>query len=213
LTYRIKQNYQSARSAEWYNSQYSDSLRAKLADWGERRAFRTLLDRVPSSQRVLDVACGTGRFLEELADRGYQVTGVDVSPHMLDVARRRVGHRSQIRGFELGDAEHLPYDDGAFDGVTCMRLYHKVPAPARLEMLREVRRVGNGWAILFFAISTPWLDTRRAVLAGVRHHPVDRFALTHAQLRRELDQTGLCLKQRAWVMPVVFEGLVTLVTW
>jgi ubiquinone/menaquinone biosynthesis C-methylase UbiE len=213
VEYTIKHRYQTASSAEWYHRQYRRSMRAKLANWGERRAFRTMLDRVPVDQRVLDVACGTGRFLEELASRGYRATGVDISPQMLEVARRRVERQSLVDGVGLGDAEHLPFDSASFDGVTCMRLYHKVPSPIRVRMLKEVRRVGSGWAILFFAISTPWLDARRVLLARIHHHPIDRYALTHAELRHELAAAGLQLKGRAWVLPGIFEGFVALATW
>jgi ubiquinone/menaquinone biosynthesis C-methylase UbiE len=132
---------------------------------------------------------------------------------MLAIAGRHLEGNPLLESFQLGDAERLPFETGSFDGITCMRLYHKVPALARAQMLREVRRVGGGWAILFFAISTPWLDLRRSLIAQVRRRPVDRFAVTHAELRQELRVAGLELSGQAWVLPGVFEGLVTLVRW
>jgi ubiquinone/menaquinone biosynthesis C-methylase UbiE len=172
-----------------------------------------MLARVPRHQRVLDVACGTGRFLEELTIAGHRATGLDASPEMLSIAGDRLDQNPLMEAFQLGDAERLPFATGSFDGITCMRLYHKVPPGNRAQMLKEVRRVGNGWAILFFAISTPWLDLRRSLVAKARGRPVDRFAVTHSELRRELQAAGLRLSGQAWVLPGVFEGLVTLVTW
>jgi ubiquinone/menaquinone biosynthesis C-methylase UbiE len=213
MNYRIRNDYQTSSSAEWYDAQYRLSPRAKLANWGERRAFRGMLARVPPHQRVLDVACGTGRFLGELTTAGHEATGLDASPEMLAIARRHLEWNPLMDSFQVGDAECLPFATGSFDGITCMRLYHKVPPPARAQMLKEVRRVGSGWAILFFAISTPWLDLRRSLLAKARGRPVDRFGVTHSELRGELQAAGLRLSGQAWVLPGVFEGLVTLVTW
>ena len=64
---------------------------------------------------VLDVACGTGDMVIELAKRGCSVTGVDISAEMLNVARQKTASAN----FQLGNAEALPFADGEFDAVTC----------------------------------------------------------------------------------------------
>lgn len=64
---------------------------------------------------VLDVACGTGDMVVELQRQGCTVTGVDLSREMLDLARQKVSSAM----FQLGDAEHLPFEDSSFDAVTC----------------------------------------------------------------------------------------------
>jgi SAM-dependent methyltransferase len=211
--YAIRTDYLSARSAEWYAAQYASSLRAKLANWGEQRAFRRLLDQAPAAGSVLDIACGTGRFLGPLLDRGYRVAGVDLSPQMLEIARRRFGHHPGLLSLQEGDAERLPFDSGAFDGISCMRLYQRVPSAARLQMLREVRRVGKGWAILFFGASTPWLDLRRRLRARLARRPNRRYPVTYPQLLAELRAADLTVQARAWAIPYLAEGLLTLVRW
>jgi ubiquinone/menaquinone biosynthesis C-methylase UbiE len=213
MEYTIKQEYLTQRSAARYHRQYRQSLRAKLANWAERRAFRTLLNGCPSDQRVLDIACGTGRFLEELTGHEHRTTGIDISPQMLDIARSRVERHPLLEGLRIGDAEHLPFDTASFDGVTCMRLYHKVPSAPRIAMLKEVRRVGRGWAILYFAMSTPLLDARREWLTRVRKYHAQRYALTQAELERELALAGLHLRRQVRVLPGVFESQLVFVTW
>ena len=69
-----------------------------------------------SGRRVLDVACGTGKSLLPLVRRGYSVTGCDLSPEMLAVARRAVP--ADVRLVEA-DMRALP-DLGEFDLVTCL---------------------------------------------------------------------------------------------
>lgn len=219
MEYKIKADYQEAVAAEGYDTQFTSSPRARLTAWGEKRAFLSMLARVPtrrpaSELTVLDIACGTGRFLDELLNRGYKATGTDVSPQMLAVARRRVGSKQNLVSLQIGDAEQLPFGDQQFDGVSCIRLYQRVPSPARVQMLKEVKRVGRGWAILFFAMSTPSLDLRRRIRSMVlSRHPTISHPITFRQLREELDQAGLTVAAREWTLPGLSDGLVILVTW
>ena len=68
---------------------------------------------------VLDVGCGTGRHAIELAHRGFQVTGVDISPGMLDVGRALAEEAGvEVRWVESDVAEQLPA--GPFDAALCL---------------------------------------------------------------------------------------------
>lgn len=92
--------------------------------------------------RVLDVACGTGRFLGQLARALPQarLTGVDLSAWYLQEARDQlhdVRHLSLIEH----DAENLPLVDGSYDAVTCIYLFHELPPRARQQVLTEIARV------------------------------------------------------------------------
>lgn len=73
-------------------------------------------ERRPDARTLLDVACGTGKHLELLRSRGYEVTGVDLDPEMLTLARQRLGpeadlHAGDMVGLDLGRT---------FDVVTCL---------------------------------------------------------------------------------------------
>jgi ubiquinone/menaquinone biosynthesis C-methylase UbiE len=61
--------------------------------------------------RILDVGCGTGRHSLELAKRGYSVTGVDLSEHMLNQAREKAGAAGVPVDFQVADARNLPFED------------------------------------------------------------------------------------------------------
>jgi SAM-dependent methyltransferase len=96
-----------------------------------------LLDagEVKAGHVVLDVASGSGVVTAAAQARGAAARGVDFSPAMLGVARRR--HPDVC--FDEGDAESLPYQDGAFDRVVSNFGIHHVPRP--IAALQEAYRV------------------------------------------------------------------------
>ena len=68
-----------------------------------------------SGARVLDIACGTGNVTIPLARRGARVTGLDMTPNLLEEARARAAREGLSIRFDEGFAETLPYPDGSFD--------------------------------------------------------------------------------------------------
>lgn len=88
-------------------------------------------------ETVVDVGCGNGAYLAELARRGHAgpVLGVDFSVGMLDAARGRAPEAS----LSAGDATALPLRDNASDLTLAMHMLYHVPEPA--AAVRELRRV------------------------------------------------------------------------
>jgi SAM-dependent methyltransferase len=106
------------------------------------RVVDLCLEAFPAGS-VLDVGTGTGLFAKGFAARGLNVAGIDVSPAMIEAARRQV---PQGR-FRHAPAEAIPYDDGAFDLVFLGLVLHETDD--RLQALQEVRRVARlGTAVL-----------------------------------------------------------------
>jgi len=97
---------------------------------------------VPSKEemRVLDVGCGTGTYLNLYQKGSCKAFGMDRSPAMLDIARKKLGKRAE---FHIGDAAHMPYPDGTFDLVVAFFALHEMPAPMRSKVVSESKRVMN----------------------------------------------------------------------
>ena len=87
---------------------------------------------------VLDVGCGTGTHLSIYQKAGCEVSGIDSSPAMLDVARAKLGERAQLR---LADASRMPFPDETFDLVLATHLLHEMPSPVRSQVMKEAKRV------------------------------------------------------------------------
>ena len=94
---------------------------ARPADWAlsedlQTPTYEEALRRVAlePGQRVLDIGCGVGSFLQLVAERGAQPFGLDASEALIEFARRRL----PTAEFRVGEMEALPYDDDMFDLVT-----------------------------------------------------------------------------------------------
>jgi ubiquinone/menaquinone biosynthesis C-methylase UbiE len=72
---------------------------------------------VSPTDRVLDVATGTGHVALAAARRSAESVGIDYVPELLEIARRRAEAEDLVVELAEADAEHLPYDDGSFDVV------------------------------------------------------------------------------------------------
>jgi SAM-dependent methyltransferase len=69
-------------------------------------------------ERLLDIGCGTGGAAFLGCESGADVTGLDLSPVLIETARARAAERGLGLRLEAGDAENLPYEDASFDVVT-----------------------------------------------------------------------------------------------
>jgi ubiquinone/menaquinone biosynthesis C-methylase UbiE len=93
------------------------------------------LSGLAAGARVLDVGCGSGAFTDLLQQRGHQTSGLDISPKLIALAKRKF---PEIMFYE-GDAENMPFNNEEFDGVLLSGLIHHFQDPRRLAA--EVHRV------------------------------------------------------------------------
>jgi SAM-dependent methyltransferase len=112
----------------------------------ERPALRSLVPSGLSGAAVLEAGCGSGAQARWLLDRGADVTGIDVSPRMVEEAERRCGGRGRFFVADL--AEPLPLEPQSLDGVTCSLALHylrdwSVPLRSFASALRP-----GGWVVL-----------------------------------------------------------------
>jgi ubiquinone/menaquinone biosynthesis C-methylase UbiE len=91
--------------------------------------------------RLLDVGCGTGRFLDSIKQAWprLQITGLDMSDAYIRHAKRHLRHSRT--NFIVGKAEEIPLSDNSQDAVTSTFLFHELPPKVRRITLRECTRV------------------------------------------------------------------------
>jgi SAM-dependent methyltransferase len=124
---------------------------------------------VGEGQRVLDVACGTGVVAVTAARRGAQVSGLDLTPVLLERARKNASIAGVNVDFIEGDAEALPYPDRSFDVVLSQfgHIFAPRPAVATKEMLRVLKTGGR----IAFSTWPPEHFTGRMFAFVARHSP------------------------------------------
>jgi SAM-dependent methyltransferase len=100
-----------------------------------------MLERLvaPAGKDVIDIGCGGGALVRDLAAAGARPVGLEISEEQLVTARAR--DNSSGARYLVGRAEALPLDDGSVDVVVFMRSLHHVPAEHLYDGLREARRV------------------------------------------------------------------------
>lgn len=166
------------------NESIREEYTAAAADYDRRwgryvdRSVGATLARaaVATGERVVDIGCGTGALLERLAREqpADRLTGVDLTPAMLAVARGRLPAAVAL---EAARAEYLPFRDGTFDVAISCNVLHFVPAPERAlgEMRRVIRPGGRivitDWRHDFLACR---ILQRWQRLTGRPHHRIHR---------------------------------------
>ena len=141
-----------------YDKWYTTPL-GSLCDYLEREAIFSLTDIIPG-MKALDVSCGTGNYALELARQGADVTAVDPSEAMLEIAKSKAKREGIKVRFAHGLSESLPFPEETFDLVTCVLGLEFVNSGVKAfrEMLRVLKPQGqlvigalgryNLWAVL-----------------------------------------------------------------
>lgn len=133
---------------------------------------------------VLEVAIGTGRNLS-FYPPGIRLTGIDLSPAMLDLARRQAGQLGRQVDLRRGDAQALDLPDAAFDTVVCTLSLCTIPDERRaIAEMKRVLRPGGRLLLLDHVAGAPWwLRALQGLLEAATRH-----ATGEHQLRRPLLQ-------------------------
>ncbi|MGP0630155.1 class I SAM-dependent methyltransferase [Nitrospina sp. 32_T5] len=142
---------------------------------GSDRVIRDLLTRHPFRKgNVLEVGCAWGRWFAFYREHGLEVHGVDISTAMVEAAQKDWQGKEGIGSIKEAEAEALPFDDNAFDNVTCLAVFD---ATYQHRALAEMFRVARPGALLvvtgkgdrYFEDDTAALDAE----AGARRkqHP------------------------------------------
>ena len=163
--------------------------------------------RVPLPEcRVLDVGCGGGLLAEALARAGARVTGIDLAPGMIEVARLHAAEGGLSIDYRIASAEETARTEAqAFDAVTCMEMLEHVPDPAAaVASLAALLRPGGA---LFVSTLNRNLRSFLTAIVGAEYllrliprgtHEYERF-IRPAELARWARAAGLALQETAGI--------------
>jgi demethylmenaquinone methyltransferase/2-methoxy-6-polyprenyl-1,4-benzoquinol methylase len=175
-----------------------------LLSYGQDRRWKrrlASLASVAAGSRVLDLACGTGDITFELASRGAQATGLDITPRMLEIAsaKRRLPSNP---AFLAGDMMALPFVDACFDVVTTGYGIRNVPVLATaIAEIRRVLKPGGLFLSLDFnrpssavvrALYLAYLTIVGSALGFLLHRDPDTYRYIPESIRRYPGAVAVC---------------------
>jgi len=146
--------------ADTYDSWYTTPLGAYEDELENALVFRHVGG--VRGKTVLDVGCGTGLYSIRLSESGADVTAVDISLKMIEIARRKAQVRGQYIWYDEADMAKLPYENRTFDMVVSITALEFAVDPllALMEMAR-VLRPGGKLVVGVLNNDSPWADARR----------------------------------------------------
>ena len=157
-------------------------------------------------QPVLDVGCGGGLLSESLARAGAEVTGIDLAPGMIEVARLHAAESALAIDYRVASAEELARDSpGRFAVVTCMEMLEHVPDPA--AMVATLARLLSPGGALFVSTINRNLKSFLLAIVGAEYvlrvippgtHEYERL-IVPSELARWARAAGLTLAELAGI--------------
>lgn len=212
LTYKKGWNpreyYQSASVAGSYDTERFSSVAGRLLNWLERRLVRNAFRDIPQPATIADIPCGTGRLAEALLDSGFAVTGMDISPFMLDQAKLRLERFGSRFQTEVHDARTLRGTPPRFAGVLCARVLMHFPLEEQVEFLRAAASLATGRVVFTQGIDSGFHRLRRKVKRLLGNQAPAAYPLTWRDLDRLIEASGLRLIRRHWLLPLISESVV-----
>jgi ubiquinone/menaquinone biosynthesis C-methylase UbiE len=154
--------------AKKYDQDRFDNTYGKFIDISERRILDELF--VDKNEVVLDLACGSGRFLN------YAQIGIDASAEMLKIASEKYPDKT----FHLSDAEHIPLKDSSIDTIITFHFFMHLDKEKVQNILNECYRVLKPNGRIIFDIPSA---KRRSLIRYKKSGWHGNFALTNKQIK------------------------------
>jgi demethylmenaquinone methyltransferase / 2-methoxy-6-polyprenyl-1,4-benzoquinol methylase len=190
---------------------YDRTVTMSFLPFGGEKRFRrkfVAMAGLKDIDNVLDICCGTGSttaIIAEEVNRGH-IIGVDLSPDMLAIARKKVP--AQWVGFERASVDALPFVDNSFGAVFCSYGLHEIPREIRAGALKEVFRVlklGGKFLTLDYHLPRRF-PARQAVSAFVRIFEHDTaYRMMKGNLAGEVADSGLRVLQKREALGGMFQ--------
>ena len=162
----------AGRYDKWY-----DSARGAIYDRLEKQVIDGYLKDITIPARLLEVGCGTGHFSKYFSDRGFIITGVDISSEMIRIARQKQIPNSH---FEIADGRCLPFENESFDVAVAITVLEFAAEPEKIisEMVRCVKK-SKGILIIGFLNALSKYNQKRKNRPGSIYSAAKYFSPQH----------------------------------
>ena len=164
--------------------------RAGKARADRRASYFIQFGDIIAGKKVLELGCGTGEFTKRIAQTGADITAVDISSDLLEIARETISNVNAR--FHIQNVEKLDFEDGSFDVVIGSSILHHLNLnPALKEVYRVLRRGGR---VVFTEpnMLNPqiWLERNIPFIRKAMNNSPDETAFVRWALEKRLINTG-----------------------
>lgn len=182
------------RAKEQWNEIHKKTGDSSQIQEGMEDIVRTFKKR--GVKRVLDLACGAGKYTVYLAEHGFEVYGIDISEGGVRIAKGKLKERGLSARLQSGSFfKRLPYDDDFFDAVICIRSINHGRIKEIQGVIREIERVLRHRGFIFITVRKKAQKKRRHPFKEIAPHTyiplsgreegIVHYLFTKASLRRE----------------------------
>lgn len=174
-------------------------------------AFVELANAGQITGTVLDVGCGTGEVALEMAERGHEAWGIDISPNAIDQAKAKAKLRGLDATFLVGNALELEHLNRKFDTVLDCGLFHTFSDPERELYAQQLATILAPGGVLHILCFSDWEDAswggpRRVSQAELIDTFRDGWRFDDIKEARFVVQPQFRIKGHCWLATVVREG-------
>ena len=157
-------------------------------------------------KRILDLGCGTGRHLVYLAKKGFEAYGIDIAEEGIKIARKWLEKENLRADLKVGDIyKTLPYKDGFFDAVICIRTLNHGKIEWIRKAIKEMHRILKPNGYVFVAVhkhrgkkhipkeklyEIKWIAPRTYVMLNGPEKGIPHYRFNKKILIKEFRRTG-----------------------
>ncbi len=154
---------------DFYKELGADKLAARKTEEHTKKELAYLKKYINKKQTIFDLACGYGRFTIPLAKQGYNVQGIDISPNLIEKARKNAKKERLKINFQIGDMRKLNYKNNSFDAIICMwsafnELSNEID---QIRALKEMLRVLKKGGLAFLEMPKPERTKEKIVVQTI----------------------------------------------
>jgi ubiquinone/menaquinone biosynthesis C-methylase UbiE len=155
-----------------------------------QRRVTMLTKHLKSSDKVLEIGCGTGYFTREIAKTGASITAIDISPDLLEIARKDVASANVV--FAIANAYALDFENGSFDSVIGSSVLHHLEVEKAIVEFYKVLKPGGLLSFTEPNMMNPQIALQKNIPALKRKlgDSPDETAFFRRPLKKLLQQTG-----------------------
>lgn len=153
---KVKEGYEKGD----YEGDYREGRQVREK---ERELLGQLFDSISDKGSVLDLGCGTGLpFDRFLSDKGFDVTGVDISEKHVEMARENVPEAA----FVAGDFFERDFDENSFDAVVSFYAIFHIPREEHFELFQEIRNWVKEDGAILITLGPEEMDNHKGEIGG-----------------------------------------------